>query len=429
MASARGITLKARQVLVWHYALTNILGKSVERTNGEREKDDSNRTEERLRLRGRERLDVKKGGGDDTGRGFKDYQNVCFRTGSPYEQHLRGPSFHVEPPAKVEFSNTSGSWIDCTAFGNPPPAIDWISIDGSLVEDVLAVRRVLKNGTLVLLPFGAAAYRQDIHNTVYRDGEAARRESSSTKAGKVYDVAFDYEDDRSKKGTKKKKKKKKKIVDKSNEKTIKLSPTEFSQGKKKNNTLPVQLPLHICNGKSAKSFPILLFVPGKSGRVHEESAPTYASVPWGLGQAPLGDPQIVAQAYKVSVEVLSASRGCTAILKCVVPSFVKELVKVVSWVQDPATYLYPKLQGDSKYHVLPTGELLIHDLQLNDQYPQYRCRTMHRLTRQVVGSPPVTIRISAIYMNQNELPNINHAFAGMKSRQNPPGMLDRGNRK
>ncbi|KAK6629272.1 Down syndrome cell adhesion molecule-like protein Dscam2 [Polyplax serrata] len=94
--------------------------------------------------------------------------HVCFRTGSPYEQHLRGPSFHVEPPAKVEFSNTSGSWIDCTAFGNPPPAIDWISIDGSLVEDVLAVRRVLKNGTLVLLPFGAAAYRQDIHNTVYR---------------------------------------------------------------------------------------------------------------------------------------------------------------------------------------------------------------------------------------------------------------------
>lgn len=49
---------------------------------------------------------------------------------------------------------------------------------------------------------------------------------------------------------------------------------------------------------------------------------------------------------------------------------------------------------DGKYHVLPTGELLVHDLQLNDQYPQYRCRTMHRLTRQVVGSPPVTIRIS-----------------------------------
>ncbi|EEB16563.1 hypothetical protein Phum_PHUM427180 [Pediculus humanus corporis] len=103
---------------------------------------------------------------------------------------------------------------------------------------------------------------------------------------------------------------------------------------------------------------------------------------------------LVIQAYKVSIEVLSASRGCTAILRCVVPSFVKEMVKVVSWVQDPSTYLYPKLQGDGKYHVLPTGELLIHNLQLNDQYPQYRCRTMHRLTRQVVGSPPATIRIS-----------------------------------
>ncbi|EEB16562.1 conserved hypothetical protein [Pediculus humanus corporis] len=88
--------------------------------------------------------------------------------GFSYEHHLRGPSFHVEPPPKVEFSNTSGIWIDCTASGNPPPSITWISIDGSSVEDVVAVRRVLRNGTLILLPFTAAAYRQDIHNTVYR---------------------------------------------------------------------------------------------------------------------------------------------------------------------------------------------------------------------------------------------------------------------
>lgn len=99
---------------------------------------------------------------------FFYFIDICCHVGSCYEHHLRGPSFHVEPPGKVEFSNTSGSWIDCIAFGNPPPLIDWISIDGTAVEDVLAVRRVLRNGTLVLLPFGAAAYRQDIHNTVYR---------------------------------------------------------------------------------------------------------------------------------------------------------------------------------------------------------------------------------------------------------------------
>lgn len=41
------------------------------------------------------------------------------------------------------------------------------------------------------------------------------------------------------------------------------------------------------------------------------------------------------QSYKVEVEILPASRGCTGILRCVVPGFVKELVRVVSWVQEP----------------------------------------------------------------------------------------------
>jgi hypothetical protein len=54
---------------------------------------------------------------------------------------------------------------------------------------------------------------------------------------------------------------------------------------------------------------------------------------------------VVAQQYKIDVEVLSASRGCTAILRCLVPSFVKELVRVVSWVQEPGFFIYPSLQG------------------------------------------------------------------------------------
>lgn len=82
--------------------------------------------------------------------------------------HLRGPSFLMEPPTKLEFSNSSGGWLDCSASGSPPPALDWLSVDGNSVSDVPGVRRVLRNGTLVLLPFSAEAYRQDIHNTVYR---------------------------------------------------------------------------------------------------------------------------------------------------------------------------------------------------------------------------------------------------------------------
>lgn len=54
---------------------------------------------------------------------------------------------------------------------------------------------------------------------------------------------------------------------------------------------------------------------------------------------------MVTQAFKVDIEVLGAARGCTAVLKCVVPSFVKDLVRIVSWIQEPSLYIYPSLQG------------------------------------------------------------------------------------
>ena len=74
----------------------------------------------------------------------------------------------MEPPPKLEFSNSSGGYLDCSATGSPQPSIEWQTVDGATVGDVIGIRRVLRNGTLLLLPFPAAAYRQDIHNTVYR---------------------------------------------------------------------------------------------------------------------------------------------------------------------------------------------------------------------------------------------------------------------
>lgn len=74
----------------------------------------------------------------------------------------------MEPPSKLEFSNSSGGFLDCSASGNPQPTIDWLSIDGTSIGDVGGIRKILRNGTLVLQQFPAAAYRQDIHNTVYR---------------------------------------------------------------------------------------------------------------------------------------------------------------------------------------------------------------------------------------------------------------------
>ncbi|KAL9905343.1 Down syndrome cell adhesion molecule 2 isoform 4-T7 [Glossina fuscipes fuscipes] len=208
-----------------------------------------------------------------------------------FETHLRGPGFVMEPPGRVEFSNSSGGWLDCSASGSPQPTIDWVHADSTTVTEIHGVRRVLRNGTMVLLPFPAAAYHQDVHNTIYR-----------------------------------------------------------------------------CVASNSV------------GRVVSRDVQVRA---------------VVAQAYKVDVEVLSASRGCTAILRCVVPTFVKELVRVVSWVHEPAIYIYPSLQGDGKFHLLPTGELLIHNLQETDESQSFRCRSMHRLTRQVVVSSPTRLRINS----------------------------------
>lgn len=53
--------------------------------------------------------------------------------------------------------------------------------------------------------------------------------------------------------------------------------------------------------------------------------------------------------------------------------------------------------SDGKFHMLPTGELIINNLEYNDRFPSYRCRTMHRLTRQVVASSSAKVRVTGMY--------------------------------
>ena len=83
----------------------------------------------------------------------------------------------LEPPSRLEFSNSSGGWLDCSAAGSPAPSVTWLAADGAPASDVVGVRRALSNGTLLLLPFQAAAFRQDVHSTAYRclaENEAGR---------------------------------------------------------------------------------------------------------------------------------------------------------------------------------------------------------------------------------------------------------------
>lgn len=44
------------------------------------------------------------------------------------EDDTAGPVFLKEPPNRVDFSNTTGAVVECSASGNPPPDIIWVSL-------------------------------------------------------------------------------------------------------------------------------------------------------------------------------------------------------------------------------------------------------------------------------------------------------------
>ncbi|XP_076629337.1 cell adhesion molecule Dscam1-like isoform X14 [Colletes latitarsis] len=89
---------------------------------------------------------------------------------------------------------------------------------------------------------------------------------------------------------------------------------------------------------------------------------------------------VVAQYYDTDVNKEYAIRGNSAILKCVVPSFVADFVKVLSWHTDQGEEFILGDDYDGKYLVLPSGELHIRDVGPEDGYKTYQCRTKHRLT-------------------------------------------------
>jgi hypothetical protein len=80
----------------------------------------------------------------------------------------QGPMFLLEPPTRVEFSNSSGGRIDCSAHGSPAPRIEWTLADGSPALPVPQLRRVHPNGSLEFPAFPAERYRHDVHTALYR---------------------------------------------------------------------------------------------------------------------------------------------------------------------------------------------------------------------------------------------------------------------
>lgn len=83
-------------------------------------------------------------------------------------QDVQGPEFILEPPNQIDFSNTTGAIIECSAKGLPVPSVSWVQIDGTAAANVTGLRQSLPSGKLVFLPFRDEDYRQDIHTVHYK---------------------------------------------------------------------------------------------------------------------------------------------------------------------------------------------------------------------------------------------------------------------
>ncbi|XP_059225639.1 cell adhesion molecule Dscam2 isoform X2 [Stomoxys calcitrans] len=93
-----------------------------------------------------------------------------------------------------------------------------------------------------------------------------------------------------------------------------------------------------------------------------------------------GSEYVVSQHYEEDIHKAFVIRGNSAILKCDIPSFVADFVNVISWHTDQEENFFPGTEYDGKYLVLPSGELHIREVGPEDGYKSYQCRTKHRLT-------------------------------------------------
>lgn len=49
---------------------------------------------------------------------------------------IQGPTFTIEPPHHLEFTNIVDNHVDCVAKGSPPPKIEWLHLDNTPVTTI-----------------------------------------------------------------------------------------------------------------------------------------------------------------------------------------------------------------------------------------------------------------------------------------------------
>lgn len=121
---------------------------------------------------------------------------------------------------------------------------------------------------------------------------------------------------------------------------------------------------------------------------------------------------VVHQRYNPNVYDQFIIRGNTAVLRCHLPSFVREYVSVDSWLRDDGvTYTYSE-EKESKFMVLLSGELLLHETDESYGTSSFHCKTRHHLTGEysvsttsgkIVVTEPHTSTLPRVTFNLSQL--------------------------
>ncbi|XP_017766445.1 PREDICTED: Down syndrome cell adhesion molecule-like protein Dscam2 isoform X1 [Eufriesea mexicana] len=124
---------------------------------------------------------------------------------------------------------------------------------------------------------------------------------------------------------------------------------------------------------------------------------------------------VVNQRYDPEVQCPGGFLGNNVLMRCNVPSFVRDHVTITSWLQEPSFNIYPSTMGDGKYHMLSSGELMILNITREDAERTYRCRTHHRLTQETVVSNNIG-RLQLTEIRSSMPPMINEKVVYMSAR-------------
>ncbi|XP_022661612.1 Down syndrome cell adhesion molecule-like protein Dscam2 isoform X3 [Varroa destructor] len=90
---------------------------------------------------------------------------------------------------------------------------------------------------------------------------------------------------------------------------------------------------------------------------------------------------IVEQYFEVQVYDEFTIAGNTAVLRCHVPSFVRDYIIITGWQARPP--IAPKvepIENDGRYSIFATGELHVRNVQMSDGLTNFRCVAKHTLT-------------------------------------------------